>query len=364
MTAIVVHGGAGAVPAERHGLLRASVRAAAAAGNHVLATGGSALDAVVAAVRVMEDDPELNAGTGSVLTIEGTVETDAAVMTGHDRRVGAVGAVPEMGCAVALARAVLERREHVLISGEGALAFAREVGIPIAPEGSLVTERQRERLRTYMMAAGPPMYGPPPYLDPALTAHIEAVMGAATVEEAQEIARRGPFGDSGAPDPRSGATDGEGTSRGTGTGTDRRTDPDDDPSDSRGTVGAVARDRHGHFAAATSTGGMIGKRSGRIGDSPIAGAGTWADTDCAISATGDGEAILRVTLARLVAFSVSGGLARSAHTALAELVAITRGSAGLIAIDRTSRVTLRQSKTMPVAWVDAGGAGDSLGDDA
>jgi L-asparaginase / beta-aspartyl-peptidase len=284
VTAIVVHGGAGAVPAERHALLRASVRAAAAAGNRVLATGGSALEAVVAAVRVMEDDPELNAGTGSVLTIEGTVETDAAVMTGHDRRVGAVGAVPNMGRAIELARAVLERREHVLICGEGALAFAREVGIPIAPEGSLVTERQRQRLR--------------------------------------------------------------------------------DTSDSHGTVGAVARDRQGQFAAATSTGGMIGKRCGRIGDSPIVGAGTWADTDCAISATGDGEAILRVTLARLVAFGVGGGLDRSSRAALAELVAITRGSAGLIAIDRASRVTLRLSKTMPVAWVDADGAGDSLGDDA
>ncbi len=291
MTAIVVHGGAGAVPAERYALLRASVRAAAAEGNRVLVAGGSALDAVVAAVRMMEDDPELNAGTGSVLTIEGAVETDAAVMTGHDRRVGAVGAVPNMGCAVALARAVLERREHVLLCGEGALAYAREVGIPIAPVGSLVTERQRQRLAEHVVAQR------------AL-----------------------------------------------------------DPSGSPGTVGAVARDHHGHFAAATSTGGMIGKRSGRIGDSPIVGAGTWADADCAISATGDGEAILRVTLARLVAFGVSAGLDRASRAALAELVVITGGSAGLIAIDRASRVTLRLPKTMPVAWVDAGIAGDSLGD--
>jgi isoaspartyl peptidase/L-asparaginase-like protein (Ntn-hydrolase superfamily) len=312
VTAIVVHGGAGAVPVERHALLRASVRAAAAAGNHVLVTGGSALEAVVAAVRVMEDDPELNAGTGSVLTIDGTVETDAAVMTGHDRRVGAVGAVPNMGRAVELARAVLERGEHVLLSGEGALAFAREVGVPIAPAGSLVTERQRERLHAFKAARD-----------------------------------------------HSGASEGAGRA-------------DDDSSDSHGTVGAVARDRHGHFAAATSTGGMIGKRPGRIGDSPIVGAGTWADTGCAISATGDGEAILRVTLARLVPFGARDtsasdpqrALDRSARAALAELVAITGGSAGLIAIDGASRVTLRLSRTMPVAWVDSGGAGDSLGDDA
>ncbi len=341
MTAIVVHGGAGAVPPERHALLRASVGTAAAAGNVVLAAGGSALDAVIAAVRVMEDDPELNAGTGSVLTRDGAVETDAAVMTGHDRRVGAVGAVPSMGRAVELARAVLLRGEHVLLCGEGALAFAREVGIPIAAVGSLVTERQRQRLRVLMMASGPPVHGPERFVDPAIVAHMAAVDGAATLDQARALARSGPFaeprGDSGA-------------------------EPDDDPSGSHGTVGAVARDRDGHFAAATSTGGMIGKRSGRIGDSPIVGAGTWADLDCAISATGDGEAILRVTLARLVAFGARDGLDRSARAALAELVAITGGSAGLIAIDGASRVTLRLSKTMPVAWIDEEGAGDSLGD--
>lgn len=297
-------------------MLRASVRAAAVAGQAVLAAGGSALDAVIAAVRVMEDDPELNAGRGSVLTRDGAVETDAAVMTGHDRRVGAVGAVPNMGRAVELARAVMERSTHVLLAGEGAIAFAREVGVPIAPAGSLVTERQRERLA--------------------------AVLGSSLAVDSRS---------------------------GTGTGT--RSEPVTEPasasaSDSEGTVGAVARDARGNFAAATSTGGMVGKRSGRIGDSPIVGAGTWADAACAISATGDGEAILRVTLARVVAFGVARGdaLDRAAREALAELVAITGGSAGLIAIDRDSRVTARLSPTMPVAWVDEGGAGDSLGDDA
>src|SRR5690348_11352391 len=111
--AIVVHGGAGSVPPERHERMREGVRAAAAAGHAVLVAGGSALDAVVAAVRVLEDDPEFNAGTGSVLTRDGTVETDAAVMTGHDQRIGAVGCVPDLGNAVSLARAVLERGEHV-----------------------------------------------------------------------------------------------------------------------------------------------------------------------------------------------------------------------------------------------------------
>ncbi|MBL0218260.1 MAG: isoaspartyl peptidase/L-asparaginase [Myxococcales bacterium] len=290
MTSIVVHGGAGAIPPERHERLRAGVRAAAIVGDAILAAGGSALDAVVAAVRVLEDDPEFNAGTGSVLTRDGTVETDAAVMTGHDQKIGAVGAVPDLGCAIALARAVLEGGEHVLLAGPAALRFAAEVGISPSAPGALVTERARARL-------------------------------------ADHLARR------------SSPTEG-------------------------GTVGAVARDRAGRFAAATSTGGMVGKRAGRIGDSPIVGAGTWADREVAISATGDGEAILRVTLARNVAARAAAGLAVAARAALAELAAITGGSAGLIAIDRTDRVTLRLSQTMPVAWIDVAGRGDGLADDA
>jgi beta-aspartyl-peptidase (threonine type) len=302
--AIVVHGGAGLIAAERHARMRDGVRAAASAGHAVLTAGGSALDAVVAAVRVLEDDPDFNAGTGSALTRDGTVETDAAVMSGHDQRIGAVGAVPDLGNAIALARAVLDHGEHVLLAGAAAFAFAAEVGITAAAPGTLITDRARARLAEYLAA-------PPPF-------------AAATVgtKAAKQREREG------------------------------------------GTVGAVARDRNGQFAAATSTGGMVGKRSGRIGDSPIAGAGTWADRDLAISATGDGEAILRVGLARTVALRAEGsGLEAGARGALAELAAITGGTAGLIAIDRRGHVTLRQTPTMPVAWVDAAGPGDSLGDD-
>lgn len=310
--AIVVHGGAGLVPPERHARLRDGVRAAAAAGHAVLAAGGTALDAVVAAVRLLEDDPEFNAGTGSALTRDGTVETDAAVMTGHDQRIGAVGAVPDMGCAIALARAVLAKGEHVLLAGPAALVFAKEAGIPIAAPGSLVTERTRARLAEHLAA-------PTPFA--AATSGTPAGKGRTRAPRKRE--REG------------------------------------------GTVGAVARDRTGNFAAATSTGGMVGKRAGRIGDSPIVGAGTWADRECAISATGDGEAILRVLLARTVALRAEGGgLEPGGRGALAELAAITGGTAGLVAVDRRGKVMLRQTPTMPVAWVDATGAGDSLGDDA
>lgn len=282
---ILCHGGAGMVTDDRHERLRAGVRAAAAAGHALLVAGASALDACVAAVRVLEDDPEFNAGTGSALTRDGTVETDASIMDGATQRVGAVAAVPDLGNAIALARAVLDADEHAVLSGEAAWRFAAEVGITRAPAGALVTERARTRLATLTGIA------------------------------------------------------------------------------SGGTVGCVARDREGRFAAATSTGGTPGKRAGRIGDSPIAGAGTWADARCAISATGDGEAILRVALARSISMRIANGrgLANAVTDSLRELEVVTRRSAGVIAIDRGGFCARQLSQTMPIAWIDHAGAGDSMG---
>src|SRR5262245_66078117 len=139
--AIVVHGGAGLVTADRFERLRAGVRAAADAGNAILAADGGALDAVVAAVRVLEDDPEFNAGTGAALTRDGAVETDASVMDGDTRRIGAVAAVPDLGNAIALARAVLEAGEHVLIGGPAVWRLGAEGGVSAAPTGSVVHAR-------------------------------------------------------------------------------------------------------------------------------------------------------------------------------------------------------------------------------
>ncbi|HEY1547528.1 MAG TPA: isoaspartyl peptidase/L-asparaginase [Kofleriaceae bacterium] len=283
MTAIIVHGGAGEWATDRHARALDGVRRAAATGDAILIAGGSALDAVVAAVRVLEDDPEFNAGTGSALTRDGTVETDAAVMDGASRRVGAVGAVPDLGCAIALARAVLDAGEHVLLVGAAAWRFAAEVGIAPAPAGSLITERSRARLQA------------------------------------------------------------------------------------KGTVGACARDARGDFAAATSTGGITGKRSGRVGDSPIPGAGTWADKTCAVSATGDGEAILRVALARGIAARIAAGHALDAALADAftELRDVTAATAGVIAVTRAGVLGAQMSPAMPIAWVTRDGddaiALDSLG---
>jgi L-asparaginase / beta-aspartyl-peptidase len=296
---ILVHGGAGPVTPDRHDRVRAGVRAAAAVGHAILDAGGSALDAVVAAVRVLEDDPEFNAGTGSALTLDGTVETDASVMDGATQRAGAVAAVPDLGNAIALARAVLEAGEHVILAGPAAWRFASEVGIAPAPVGSLVTARARQRL-------------------------------------GEALARR---------TARAEGTDGL------------------EPGQRGGTVGAVARDRAGRFAAATSTGGTPGKRAGRIGDSPIPGAGTWADGGCAISATGDGEAIVRVALAHEIASRVGRGgeLGEAVRGALLHLRAVTGGAAGAIAIDRRGRIALQLTPAMPVAWLGTDGAGDTLG---
>jgi L-asparaginase / beta-aspartyl-peptidase len=300
VTAIIVHGGAGLATVERHERLREGCRRAARAGHVVLAAGGSAIDAVVAAVRVLEDDPEYNAGAGSVLTRDGSVETDAAVMDGVTQRLGAVAAVPDLGNAIALARAVLDDGQHVMLAGAAAWRFAAEVGIQPPASGALVTERARRRL-------------------------------------AEHLART------------SGVRERDG-----------------------GTVGAVARDGAGRFAAATSTGGVVGKRAGRVGDTPVPGAGTWADRTCAVSATGDGEAILRVALAHSIAVRVAGGnaaLRAACEAVLGDLAELTGGTAGVIGVDVHGVVGIQLSETMPIAWIVedlagdlAGHAGDSIGE--
>lgn len=205
---ILVHGGAGQVAPDRQERVRAGLRAAAAAGRAILERGGSALDAVVGAVRVLEDDPEFGAGIGSAFTREGTVETCASVMDGAKRRAGAVAAVPNFGMPVVLARRVLEAGEHVVLAGGAALQYASEIGMPPAQPNGLVTERTMAQFRQAQAHKG----APPGYNE-------------------------------------------------------------------GGGVGAVARDKTGAMAAATSTGGTLYRRAGAIDDSAVPGAGTWADTD-------------------------------------------------------------------------------------
>ena len=267
LPAIAVHGGAGTrahTPASERAA-REGVSRAAAAGYAVLRAGGPALDAAIAAVRVLEDDPAFNAGTGGALNGDGEVECDASVMDGAALSAGAVAAVRHVKNPIALARLVMDRSPHVLFAGDGAEAFAREQGVPMIENATLVTPPQRERW----------------------------------LELAAEAARDG------ADSVRKGF----------------------------GTVGAVCVDARGHVAAATSTGGTPYKRPGRVGDTPIIGAGTYADdTKGAASATGLGEAILRVTLTREACDLVqSGASAReAAERAIAILAERTRAEAGVI----------------------------------
>jgi beta-aspartyl-peptidase (threonine type) len=269
--ALIVHGGAGADPAGAEGF-REGVRAAALAGWRVLAAGGRALDAVESSVRALEDDPRFNAGRGSVLTADGTIEMDASIMEGDRLECGAVAAVSRVANPITLARHVLEERRHVLLVAEGAHAFARAVGVPDCDPASLVTDRRRAQL-----------------------------------------------------------------------------------AQARGTVGAVALDRHGTVAAATSTGGMVGKRPGRVGDSALIGCGTYADSTLGgVSCTGSGEAIIRVVLARrtLDYLKEADDPTYAAKVGVDLLVEEGRGEGGLILVDWRGRVGYAQStQLMPVAWM-------------
>jgi beta-aspartyl-peptidase (threonine type) len=287
--AIIVHGGAGDwSPEDGDGQGPTDgCRAAARAGHDVLVRGGSALDAAVAAVVVLEDDPQFNAGTGSVLTVDGEVECDASVMSG-DGRAGAVGALPDVKNPIAVARLVMERTPHVLLVGAGAGAFAREHGIASLPAGALVTERMRDRWRVAL--------------------------------ERRQAAPSAPS--------------------------------------SKGTVGCVARDASGRVAAATSTGGMMLKRRGRVGDSAVIGAGTYADDRAgAVSCTGVGEAFMKSLAAKQAVEAMRAG--RDPAEAAREILPLLGrygGHGGLICVDARGRIGLGfDTPRMAHAWIDAEG---------
>jgi len=298
--------------------------AAVAAGAEVLRAGGSALDAVVATVRALEDHPLFNAGVGSLLTVEGTVEMDASVMVAlppppmprhgaasaaagavaarsraatlgprsrAELRAGAVALITRVRNPILLARAVMELTPYVLMAGAGAERLARRAGIALCRPAELITPRARERWRA------------------ALERRAEAAGTAAA---------------------------GGGPGR-------------------FGTVGAVALDAAGGLAAATSTGGVSGKLPGRVGDSAIIGAGTFADADGAASATGQGESIMKAVLCREAVAALRRGEPRAgAERAIAALAALTGGQAGVVVIDRRGRLGYaHNAEVMDVAMFDA-----------
>lgn len=269
---LIVHGGAGADPHDGREELREGVAEAVRAGWDRLVAGGSSLDAVEAAVRALEDHPRFNAGRGSVLTSAETVEMDASIMEGDGLTNGAVACVTGLRHPITLARKILEAGRHSFFVGDGALAQAQALGVPLCDPAELITARQKERLRA-----------------------VQA-----------------------------------------------------------GTVGAVALDRAGVVAAATSTGGTSGKAPGRVGDSPLIGCGTYAESTLGgVSCTGDGEAIIRVVLARRtldILKSVDDPML-ACRVAMDVLTEEGRGGGGLICVDWKGRLGWAHSTPlMPVGW--------------
>ncbi len=294
---ILVHGGAGAMRGmtpDRETRYRAGLRAAAAAGAAILEAGGSALDATIAAMVDMEDGGVFNAGLGSCLTTAGTVEMDAAVMRGSDRAIGAVAGVPELANPILAAQAVMDHTPHCLLAADGALAFARARGLPLRPDFP-PAHRRAEWVRK--------------------RAKLEARAAGKSVE--QGLAELGGVLGEQEDDPLAG----------------------DDHHD---TVGAVAMDSSGGLAVAVTTGGIWLKMPGRIGDSPLPGAGFWAvDGQGAACATGTGESLMRVMLCHeAVHFMRNGDDAQTACDAAVALLEGQFGSnqGGLIAVDPAGRL--------------------------
>lgn len=279
MYAIVVHGGAGSCPPHQEAPLLEGVRAAVEAGKALLARDGTALDAVIAAVVAMEENPLFNAGTGSVLNLEGEAEMDAGVMCGEALRTGNVAALRRVRNPVLVAKAVMEGTDHLLLAGEGALRFARALGFP---DYDPVTAPRREgwrRAREGLMRHGDPYLG-----------RLKSLLS-------------------------------------------------DHPDFPGGTVGAVALDGQGHLAAATSTGGVTLKLPGRIGDTPIPGAGNYASPLGGASATGKGELMMRYLTTKAVCDRIATGADAQAAVdqVLAGMAAEVGSDVGLIALDRRGR---------------------------
>jgi beta-aspartyl-peptidase (threonine type) len=278
MFAIAVHGGAGTLPPseltpEKQRAFNDGLESALRAGFAILEQGGTSLDAVVAAVTVLEDDPLFNAGRGSVLAANGAHELDASIMDGRDLRAGSVTGLRHVRNPIQLARLVMDRSPHVMLAGAGAEEFALEQGLEPVPNEYFATERRRLELERLLRGEQKP--------------GGEAVLG---------------------------------------------------------TVGAVALDTQGNLAAGTSTGGMTGKKWGRVGDSPIIGAGTYAANNCcAVSATGHGEFFIRLAVAHEIASLVryrGMDVRQATDEVVMNQLGKLGGTGGVIAIGRDGTIAM------------------------
>jgi L-asparaginase / beta-aspartyl-peptidase len=283
---LAIHGGAGTVARDKmtpemERDIRAGLRRALDAGHQILQSSGTSLDAVVASVRAMEDDPLFNAGKGAVFTSAGTHEMDAAIMDGKTLKAGSVGGVRHVRNPITLARAVMDRSHHVMFVGEGAELFAKEVGAELVDENYFYTAERWQALQRVQKAEA----------------------------DARSSGKEFVISDQ----------------------------------DRHGTIGAVALDRAGDLAAATSTGGNTNKKPGRLGDTPIIGAGTYANNQtCAMSATGDGEYFMRLVAGHEISALMEHcamPLERAAQAVIAKITDLG-GGGGLIAIDKNGNISL------------------------
>ncbi len=282
--AIAIHGGAGTIERgqmteEREQAIRDALERAVREGHGILVEGGSSMDAVTAAVQVLEDAPEFNAGRGAVLTNTGTVEMDASIMDGATLDAGAVAGVRGIRSPIHAARKVMHKSPHVMLVRDGAEEFARDHGLEFKDDDWFITDFRLQQLRDIQAR--------------------ESDEGQASTQLSE---------------------------------------------DWFSTVGAVAVDADGNLAAATSTGGMSNKRWGRVGDSPIIGAGTYADNrSCAVSATGHGEVFIRHVVAYDICARMSHAglsLAESANTVVNQVLVEAGGDGGVIAVDAQGNVAM------------------------
>ncbi len=299
---IVLHGGAGVIERkdmspEAEAAYRASLAYALKTGSDVLDRGGSALDAIEAAIQVLEDDPLFNAGRGAVFTADGRNELDAAIMDGSSLKAGAVASVTRTRHPISLARAVMDKTPHVMLIGSGADDFAAKAGLEIVPPAFFFTEKRWQSLINELKKEGKPL--------PQRPAGVPAPKTESLAEPRFQIEESA-------------------TTR------------------AYGTVGVVARDKNGNIAAGTSTGGLQAKMPGRVGDSPIIGAGTYANNNsCAVSGTGTGEYFIRLGVAReianLVYFEHKSVQQAADQVIHGELEAL-HGDGGVIAVDRNGNM--------------------------
>lgn len=304
---IVIHGGAGTIlkknmTPEQEAAYEAKLEEAVTAGYEILKNGGESLDAVIAAIQIMEESPLFNAGIGAVFTHEGKNELDASIMNGKDLNAGAVSGISRVKSPIELARTVMEKSEHVMLSGAGAEIFASEQGLEMVDPEYFYTERRMKSLERAI--------------------EREKV----ELDHDGQAAFYDPF----------------------------------IKNSKYGTVGCVALDKNGNLAAGTSTGGMTNKRYNRIGDAPIIGAGTYANNNsCAVSSTGWGEYFIRGVVAYDIAAKMEYQkipLQQASKEVIQDKLTALGGTGGIIAIDKTGEISMEfNTPGMYRASIDAEG---------